>query len=75
MPGTDFFKHRIKLGLTQADVAEMLNITRQSLSLIEKGQQVPSILLSWLISKVLNVDIQELFYFQEIEEELHEKGK
>lgn len=60
---------RDKLGLTQANVAEMLNITRQSFALIEKEKQTPSILTCWLISKVLNADIQELFYFEEIEED------
>ena len=60
---------REKLGLTQANVAEMLNITRQSFSLIEKEKQTPSILMSWLISQVLNVDITELFYFEVMEED------
>jgi putative transcriptional regulator len=60
-------EHREKLGLTQANVAEMLNITRQSFSLIETEKQTPSILTSWLISKVLNADIGKLFYFEEIE--------
>ena len=62
-------EHREKLGLSQSNVAEMLSITRQSFSLIEKGKQTPSILTSWLIAKVLNVDIAELFYFEEIEED------
>jgi putative transcriptional regulator len=60
-------EYREKLGLTQANVAEMLNITRQSLSLIEKEKQTPSIFMSWLISQVLEADITDLFYFELIE--------
>lgn len=60
-------EYREKLGLTQSNVAEMLNITRQSLSLIEKEKQTPSILMSWLISQVLDADITDLFYFELIE--------
>lgn len=66
-------ERREKLGLTQANVADMLNITRQSFSLIEKEKQTPSILTSWLIAKVLNADMTELFYFEEIEEDKNEK--
>jgi len=62
-------ERREELGLTQANVAEMLNITRQSLSLIEKGKQPPSILTSWLIAKVLNADMTKLFYIEQIEED------
>lgn len=67
-----FVRNRLKerreeLGLTKSCVAEMLNITRQSYSLIEKGKQTPSILTSWLIAKVLTKDISELFYFEEVE--------
>ncbi|MBC2724361.1 helix-turn-helix domain-containing protein [Desulfosporosinus sp.] len=64
---------RESLGLTQANVAEMLNITRQSLSLIEKEKQTPTILMCWLISQVLEADITELFYFEVMEED--ENGK
>lgn len=62
-------ERRETLGLTQANVAEMLHITRQSFSLIENGQQTPSILTSWLIAKVLNAEVQDLFYFEIIEED------
>lgn len=66
---------REELGLTQANVAEMLHITRQSFALIENERQIPSILTCWLIARVLNTDIQKLFYFEEIEEDYNEKGK
>lgn len=66
-------ERREALGLTQNNLAEMLNITRQSFSLYESGKQVPSILMCYLISKVLNADAQELFYFEEIEEDCNEK--
>jgi DNA-binding XRE family transcriptional regulator len=68
-------EHREKLGLTQQDVADMIGITRQSLALIEKGSHYPSILTSWMIAKVLNVELYDLFYVEEVEEDYYEKGK
>ena len=47
--------------ITQAMLAEMVNVSESTISLIERGQQTPSVFLVFDISKVLEIDIKELF--------------
>lgn len=52
---------RIRKGLTQFDLAEKINISESSISLIERGIQTPSVFVVYDIAKLLNIDINELF--------------
>ena len=52
---------RIRKGLTQFDVAEKINISESSISLIERGVQTPSVFVVYDIAKLLDIDINELF--------------
>lgn len=79
LPDKDTYKLRNKikevrseLKLTQANLADMLHITRQSIALIETERQEPSMLMCWKIAKVLNTDITELFYISEGENDDNE---
>ncbi|MFD1472378.1 helix-turn-helix transcriptional regulator [Companilactobacillus mishanensis] len=47
--------------LSQQDLADAVDVTRQSILMIEKNKFNPSILLSLKIAKVLGVDVNELF--------------
>ncbi|SCB74100.1 helix-turn-helix transcriptional regulator [Weissella bombi] len=53
---------RLSLSITQKDLAKEVGITRQTLSLIEKGQYNPSIKLAIGIAKSLNVTLNDLFW-------------
>lgn len=53
---------RLSLSITQKDLAKEVGITRQTLSLIEKGQYNPSIRLAIGIAKSLNVTLNDLFW-------------
>lgn len=55
-------KLRISLSITQKDLAERVGITRQTLSLIEKGKYNPTIKLAVGIAKSLNVTLNDLFW-------------
>lgn len=48
-------------GLTQAELADKVNIGQSFISKIEKGHLEPSIQTLGRIAKVLDVDIKELF--------------
>lgn len=65
LPGIDFSeikKHRLKLGLSQKEVAEKLNISQSSLSYIEKGKYKElGISLVVSLANILNVHFDELF--------------
>jgi len=51
---------RYRKGVTQAELAEAVDVSESSISLIERGIQSPSIFLVYDISKFLEIDINEL---------------
>lgn len=54
--------HRVRLGLTQADLAERAGVTRKTINSVENGIFVPSTLLSLKLANILGVTVEELFY-------------
>ena len=52
---------RIRGNLTQFELAEKIGVSEGSISLIERGIQTPSVFVVYDISKILNLDIKELF--------------
>lgn len=59
--GKNIKAERIRKDLTQAKLAEKINISESSLSLVERGIQTPSVFIVFDIAKVLNIDINDLF--------------
>jgi DNA-binding XRE family transcriptional regulator len=55
---SDKRKHK---NMTQAELAEHVGVSRQTIIAIEKGNYVPSLELGLKICKVFNVSIDELF--------------
>ena len=51
---------RYRKGITQAELAEYADVSESTISILERGLQTPSIFLVYDISKVLNVDINDL---------------
>lgn len=51
---------RFRKGLTQFTLAELTNVSESTISLLERGQQTPSVFLVYDIAKVLNININEL---------------
>lgn len=56
---------RIKKGITQKDLALSAKVTRQTMSLIEKGEYNPSITLCLRICYCLNQTLDEVFWVNE----------
>lgn len=54
--------YRNLLGITQDELANELNISRQFISSIERGTKLPSIKLAFKISKILDVELNKLFF-------------
>jgi len=52
---------RAERGLTQAELAGLAGVTRQTISSIENGEFVPSALLAFVLAKRLKMPIEELF--------------
>lgn len=51
---------RIRKGISQFELAEKIDVSVSTISLIERGLQTPSIFLVYDIANVLNININEL---------------
>jgi putative transcriptional regulator len=63
--GNNIKEIRTKLGITQAELAEIVGVARVSIISIEKGHFIPTIETALRISKVLGVPIEQMFWLQE----------
>jgi putative transcriptional regulator len=52
-------------GWTQSDLAERLEVSRQTINAIEAGKYDPSLSLAFRISLVFTCRIEDIFLFQE----------
>ena len=52
---------RIEKNLTQQDLAQLVDVTRQTIGLIEKGDYNPTLKLCINIAKVLDRTLDQLF--------------
>lgn len=63
---------RARLGYTQADLATRVGIRRETVVFLERGKYNPSLRLAYQIAKELRTSIDELFLFDDEEENLKE---
>ena len=54
-------KYRKKIGLTQAELADLVQVSRKTINTVENGLFIPSTVLSLSIAKVLNQRFEEIF--------------
>lgn len=56
-------EYREKAGLKQCQLAELVNVRRETIVHLENGRYNPSLKLAMDISKVFHVSVEELFEF------------
>ncbi len=56
---------RAKLGMTQAELAELTGVTRKSINTIENGVYVPTTVLTLRLARALKRRVEDLFYLDE----------
>ncbi|MCW4014566.1 MAG: helix-turn-helix transcriptional regulator [Candidatus Bathyarchaeota archaeon] len=56
---------REKHGLTQQQLADLVDVTRQTILFMEKGKYNPSLRLAWMIAQVFNEPIETVFSFDD----------
>lgn len=56
---------REKHGFTQEDLAQKVDVTRQTILFLEKGKYNPSLRLAYKIARVFNLKIDEVFSFED----------
>jgi putative transcriptional regulator len=62
-------KNRLKVlraehSYTQEDLADLIGVSRQTINAIEKEKFDPSLPTAFRISKLFNLKIEEIFYFE-----------
>ena len=56
-------------GIKQEELAERLEVSRQTIGSLENGRYNPSIILAFKIARLFNVSIEEIFIYEETEDE------
>ncbi|MBS6194660.1 MAG: helix-turn-helix transcriptional regulator [Clostridiales bacterium] len=61
-------EHRARLGVNQSELGKMAGVSRQTISLIERGDYSPSITLALKLAKIFQTSVEEIFAYEEDEE-------
>jgi putative transcriptional regulator len=59
---------RAKLDLTQAKLAELVGVRRETIVFLEKGKYNPSLKLAHAIGRVFDLRIEDVFIFEDQDE-------
>ncbi len=60
---TKIKEYREQKGMKQSELAELVNIRRETIVCLENGKYNPSLRLAMDIAKVFNVQVEDLFSF------------
>ena len=61
-------EYRSKLGINQTDLGKMAGGSRQTISLIERGDYSPSVTLALKLAKIFQTSVEDIFTYREDEE-------
>lgn len=59
-------EERLKLGLSQKDLAKLVGVSRQTINSIENEQFYPTTKVSLIICNVLKKQVEDIFYIKEV---------
>jgi putative transcriptional regulator len=57
-------ERRTQLGLTQAELAEKVGVTRKTVNTVENGVFTPSATLAIKLAKALGLSVEQLFWVE-----------
>ncbi|WP_088226835.1 helix-turn-helix transcriptional regulator [Desulfosporosinus sp. FKB] len=55
---------RKQRGITQEELADRLEVSRQTISSLENGRYNPSIMLAFKIARFFNLSIEQIFIYE-----------
>ena len=58
---------RAEMDLTQGELAEKINVSRQTINAIESGKYVPSTVLALKMAKVFGKNVEEIFFLEDFD--------
>ena len=56
---------RLEKGLSQGELARLINVSRQTINMIENGEYNPTLMLCVKICRVLDKTLDQLFWEEE----------
>ena len=66
MPLTNRLKeHRAALGVNQQELGRLVGVSRQTISLIERGDYSPSVTLALKLARLCQVPVEAIFQYEE----------
>lgn len=65
--GSRLRKIRTAAGLTQAQLAEQVDVSRQTINYVENGTYCPSTYLALRIARALGVPVEDVFFLKDQE--------
>ena len=65
-------EYRARLGVNQAQMGELAGVSRQTISLIERGDYSPSVTLALKLARICSATVEDLFHYEEVPP--HEKA-
>ena len=60
-------EHRARCGLNQQQLGSRVGASRQTISLIERGDYSPSVTLALKLAKICEVKVEDIFQYEEDE--------
>lgn len=60
-------KYRSELGMNQTDMGKLCGVSRQTISLIERGDYSPSVTLALKIARICGAAVEDIFLYEEDE--------
>jgi putative transcriptional regulator len=61
---------RAKHNITQKDLAELVDIRRETIVFLEKGKYNPSLILAYKIASVFKLSIEDVFIFDDYQDNI-----
>ena len=58
-------EYRAKTGVNQSDMGRLVGVSRQTISMIERGDYSPSVTLALKIAKYFGVHVEDIFQYEE----------
>lgn len=62
-------EHRARLGVNQSELGKLAGVSRQTISLIERGDYSPSVTLALKLAKIFDTSVEEIFTYEEGEDD------
>ncbi|MGQ7452775.1 helix-turn-helix transcriptional regulator [Streptococcus suis] len=59
---------RARDSLNQTELAKLAEVSRQTISLIERGEYTPSVVIAMRIAKIFNENVENVFQLVEVGE-------